>query len=134
MEHIVVAAGVIWRNGRFLAGQRRTGAPMEGYWEFPGGKIEGGETPEECLARELAEELGIGLRRAEFWKTVTHTYAERGFHVRLHFFHVTAFSGEPCGKEGQNLRWVTPQEALELGFLPADASLLQELAAGRAPA
>ncbi|MBQ9452578.1 MAG: (deoxy)nucleoside triphosphate pyrophosphohydrolase [Desulfovibrio sp.] len=127
MRHIEVAAGIIWRNGCFLAAQRRTGSPMEGFWEFPGGKLEGSENALEALHRELAEELGISIRKALFWKNLEHDYFERGFSVLLHFFHVTAFTGEPCGKEGQNVRWVTPQEALELGFLPADAHLLEEL-------
>ena len=83
--------------------------------------------------RELAEELGIGVRECRFWQSLEHSYAERGFRVRLHFFHVTAFSGEPCPAEGQNLRWVTPAEAPELGFLPADAGVLEQLRAEGAP-
>ena len=126
---VEVAAGVILRGGRFLAAQRPTDKPLEGYWEFPGGKLEAGESPSEALARELAEELGIGARECRFWQSLEHSYAERGFRVRLHFFHVTRFSGEPCPAEGQNLRWVTPFEALELGFLPADASVLEQLRA-----
>ena len=129
MRLIEVAAGIIWRGGRFLAAQRPTDKPLEGYWEFPGGKLEARETPSEALARELAEELGIGVRESRFWHSLEHSYAERGFRVRLHFFHVMAFRGEPCPAEGQNLRWVTPSEALELGFLPADANVLEQLRA-----
>lgn len=129
MRLIEVAAGIIWRGGRFLAAQRPTDKPLEGYWEFPGGKLEARETPSEALARELAEELGIGVRESRFWQSLEHSYAERGFRVRLHFFHVMAFRGEPCPAEGQNLRWVMPSEALELGFLPADANVLEQLRA-----
>ena len=82
---------------------------------------------------KLAEELGIGVRECRFWQSLEHSYAERGFRVRLHFFHVTAFSGEPCPAEGQNLRWVTPAEAPELGFLPADAGVLEQLRAEGPP-
>ncbi|WP_297848908.1 (deoxy)nucleoside triphosphate pyrophosphohydrolase [uncultured Desulfovibrio sp.] len=126
---VEVAAGIIWRGERFLAAQRPTDKPLEGYWEFPGGKLEEGESPSEALVRELAEELGIGVRQCRFWQSLEHSYAERGFRVRLHFFHVSLFSGEPCPTEGQNLRWVTPAEALELGFLPADAHVLEQLRA-----
>ena len=126
---VEVAAGIIWRGERFLAAQRPTDKPLEGYWEFPGGKLEEGESPSEALVRELAEELGIGVRQCRFWQSLEHSYAERGFRVRLHFFHVSLFSGEPCLTEGQNLRWVTPAEALELGFLPADAHVLEQLRA-----
>ena len=69
------------------------------------------------------------MRQCRFWQSLEHSYAERGFRVRLHFFHVSLFSGEPCPTEGQNLRWVTPAEALELGFLPADAHVLEQLRA-----
>jgi len=101
MRHIEVAAGIVWRGGAFLAAQRPDGKPMAGYWEFPGGKVEGAERPDQALRRELAEELGIGVRQAALWRTVEHCYAERDLLVRLHFFHVTAFSGEPCPAEGQ---------------------------------
>lgn len=127
MQHIEVAAGIIWRGKRFLTSQRLSDKPLEGFWEFPGGKLEAGESPLDALKRELAEELGIGVRQAVFWKSLDHEYAERGFSVRIYFFHVTEFAGEPCGAEGQNLRWVEPQEAFALGFLPADAVVLEEL-------
>ena len=128
MRHIEVAAGIVWRGGACLAAQRPDGKPMAGYWEFPGGKVEGAERPDQALRRELAEELGIGVRQAALWRTVEHCYAERDLLVRLHFFHVTAFSGEPCPAEGQNLRWISPAEAPRLDFLPADAGLLAQLA------
>ena len=92
---VEVAAGIIWRGERFLAAQRPTDKPLEGYWEFPGGKLEEGESPSEALVRELAEELGIGVRQCRFWQSLEYSYAERGFRVRLHFFHVSLFSGEP---------------------------------------
>ena len=128
-QTIDVAAGIIWRGGLFLAAQRPTNKIMEGYWEFPGGKLEGNESPEEALKRELAEELGIGVSEASYWQCVEHHYAERKVTVRLYFFHVTEFVGEPCPVEGQNLRWVSPDEAPGLGFLPADAGVLEQLLA-----
>lgn len=131
MQHIEVAAGIIWRGGHFLAGQRVNDKPLEGYWEFPGGKLEAGESPLDALKRELAEELGIGVRKAAFWRSLDHEYEERGFSVRIYFFHVTDFVGEPCGEEGQNLRWVEPKDAASLGFLPADAVVLDDLVAMR---
>ncbi|MDD4702178.1 MAG: (deoxy)nucleoside triphosphate pyrophosphohydrolase [Desulfovibrio sp.] len=128
-QTIDVAAGIIWRGGHFLAAQRPTNKAMEGYWEFPGGKLEGNESPEEALKRELAEELGIGVREVSYWQCVEHRYADRNLNVRLYFFHVTDFVGEPCAVEGQNLRWISPDEALNLGFLPADAGVLEQILA-----
>ena len=132
MSKIVeVAAAILLReeNGHseFLLAQRPKGKVYAGYWEFPGGKLEACESPLDALKRELAEELGIGVRQAVFWKSLDHEYEERGFGVRIYFFHVTEFVGEPCGEEGQNLRWVEPQEAFALGFLSADAVVLEEL-------
>ena len=126
MKTIHVAAAVIVENHKIFAARRGYGE-FKGYWEFPGGKLEAGESPEDALKRELAEELGVGVRQVVFWKSLDHEYVERGFSVRLYFFHVTEFVGEPCGEEGQNLRWVEPQEAFALGFLPADAVVLEEL-------
>ncbi|MDO5483312.1 MAG: NUDIX domain-containing protein [Desulfovibrionaceae bacterium] len=127
LRRIEVAAGIIWREERFLAAQRPTDKIQAGWWEFPGGKLEPGESAEAALARELREELGITVLACRFWQCVEHVYAERGFAVRLHFFHVTAFDGEPTPSEGQAVRWVSPAQACELGFLPADAGILEEL-------
>ena len=124
---VEVAAGILWREGRFLAAQRPKGKPHPGFWELPGGKIEPGESAEAALGRELSEELGVSLRAARFWRAVEHAYPERGIRVRLHFFHVTKFGGEPAPREGQMLAWVTPGEAAGLAFLPADADVVREI-------
>ena len=123
MTSIVVAGGIIWQDDHLLAALRPQGKPMAGYWEFPGGKLEPGETAEQALCRELREELGISVRACRLWQIVEHDYAERDLHVQLHFFHVTAFDGTPCARERQELRWVTPSQARDLPFLPADADL-----------
>ena len=131
LRHVDVAAGIIWRGDRFLAAERPAGSSHEGFWEFPGGKIEEGESPSDALDRELREELGITVTEAAFWQIVAHDYRERGIHVRLHFFHVRRFVGEPEPKENQRLRWVTTEEALALNFLPADHRILAQLNALR---
>lgn len=132
LRGIDVAAGIVWRDGRFLAAQRPAGKPHAGFWEFPGGKLEPGEDAAGALIRELREELDITVRGAAFWRLAEHDYPERGLHVRLHFFHVTAFDGEPRSLEGQSLRWILPSEAPSLPFLPADAAVVAALAADRA--
>lgn len=125
---VKVAAGILWRGGRLLAAQRPGGKPLAGFWELPGGKLEAGESAEAALARELAEELGVTVLEARFWRVSEHDYPERGFRVRLHFFHVRKFSGEPRAREGQALAWVTPEAAAGMAFLPADAEILRALA------
>ena len=122
-----VAAGILWREGRLLAARRPEGKPLAGFWELPGGKLEAGESAAAALARELAEELGVSVREASFWRAYEHAYPARGIRVRLHFFHVTEFDGEPAPREGQALAWVTPEEAAGMAFLPADADMLREL-------
>lgn len=124
---IEVAAGIIWRESLFLAAQRTKSGPFESLWEFPGGKCEANERPEEALVRELSEELGIKVQEHALWQTIEHDYHELNYRVRLYFFHVRAFTGEPCSKENQILRWLSPQEALKLEFLPADRGILTRL-------
>jgi 8-oxo-dGTP diphosphatase len=126
MKTVDVVAGILWRGGRFLAVERPQGRPRAGFWEFPGGKIEQGETPEQALARELKEELGVDVRDFCFWRSVEHAYEDLA--VRLRFFHVTGFAGEPQGLEGHRLAWLRCDEALRLRFLEADRPLVADLA------
>ena len=125
---IRAVAGILWREGRYLAAQRPAGKIMAGYWEFPGGKIEEGETPVSALRRELAEELDTRCANAFFWQQVEYAYPHG--YVVLDLFHVTRFSGEPRPLEGQALRWVSPEEAPAMDFLPVDLPLVRLLQQG----
>lgn len=128
LPEIKVAVAIIKRHAVFLATQRPDGKPFGGYWELPGGKVETGESPEEALKRELAEELGIRAIKIAPFRFARHEYVNWGFTANLHFFNVVEFKGEPIPREGQNLRWVTPNDARELVFLPADAEILDAIA------
>lgn len=127
-----VVAAVIWQGGRYLGVCRPEGKPMAGAWEFPGGKIESGETPEVALSRELREELGIVPVTIAFFMEKAHAYENLSVH--LHFFHVRAFSGEPVPLEGQAMEWLTPDEAKARPFLEADRDVVAALALGAADA
>lgn len=129
-----VVAGILWRNGRYLAVQRPAGKLHAGFWEFPGGKQEDGETLEAALVRELREELAITALDYQFWCAKEHIYpGPPQRHVRLYFFHVTAFDGTPLPNEGQALQWVTPASARSLPFLEADRKLVETLASSVPP-
>ena len=127
LPYLSVAAGIIWRKGRFLAARRPLGKAWAGYWEFPGGKIETGESAAQALTRELEEELDIHCTCMLPWRVVRYAYPE--LEVELHLMHVPAFQGAPVPKDGQELRWVTSQEALTLAFLPADAGIVADIVA-----
>jgi len=119
---IDVAVGILMKpNGDVLLGQRPEGKPYAGYWEFPGGKVDPGETILEALKREFMEELGIEVMSAEEWCGVEHVYEHA--HVRLHFFISRDFRGEPQSLEGQAFAW---QGAVNVEpLLPATIPLLQ---------
>ena len=121
-----VAAAVIVRPGEFLLAQRPEGKPYPGYWEFPGGKIEPGEDAREALTRELREELGIEVREATPWITRRYTYTHAS--VRLHFFRVSAWDGEPQPLEDQAIRWQAVGRPDVSPMLPANAPVLAALA------
>ncbi|BBO59099.1 NUDIX domain-containing protein [Mycoavidus sp. B2-EB] len=122
-----VAVGVLMRDdGSFLLAQRPAGKPYEGYWEFPGGKLEEHESVEAALARELHEELGVTLETCQRWRVLEHDYPHA--YVRLFFCKVTAWRGEPTGREGQALAWQTiPVEVAPV--LPATVPVLDWLQA-----
>lgn len=122
---IEVAAGVIWRDGLFLAVKRPEGKPFAGYWEFPGGKVEPGESVEQALERELMEELGLRPLQAEFWRRIEHDYKQ--VRVGLSFFHVFRFAGRPRPNEGGKIEWLTPQSARAKMFLQADREIVERL-------
>lgn len=126
---VEVAAGIIWRDGSILVAQRPKGKPLAGFWEFPGGKLKANESPEVALVRELAEELGICVHEAALWRIEEHDSLSSQSRIRLYFFQVSAFSGEPVPKEDQLLAWIRPEDASKLDFLPADAKILKELSA-----
>lgn len=101
---IDVAVGILLKeNGDVLMAQRPAGKPYEGYWEFPGGKVEAGETCEEALKREFMEELGVTIRTAKAWCGVEYVYPHA--HVHLHFFICKEWKGEPESREGQTFSW-----------------------------
>lgn len=100
---------------------------MGGAWEFPGGKIRAAETPLQGLARELREELDIGVRCARHLVRYTHEYPEQP--VLLYIWKVLGWDGEPRGAEGQPLRWCPPERLLDEGLLPADREIVARLLA-----
>lgn len=121
-----VAAAVIQRaDGAFLLAQRPAGKVYAGYWEFPGGKIEPGEAAAGALARELREELGIEACTAFPWLTREYTYPHAA--VRLNFFRVTAWKGDPHPKEQQAIAWQSFGAPLAAPMLPANAPVLRAL-------
>ncbi len=122
-----VAAAVLLRpDGQVLLAQRPPGKAYAGYWEFPGGKLEAGESPHAALVRELREELGIVVRRAAPWLVQEFVYPHA--HVELHFFRVFEWSGELFGHDGQAFAWQTPGAWDVAPLLPANTRILSALA------
>src|SRR5512135_3481438 len=121
-----VAVAVILRvDGAFLLAQRPAGKIWAGYWEFPGGKVEPGETPYHALVRELREELGITVQTAYPWVTRVFTYPHAT--VRLNFFRVTAWGGELHPHEGQEFSWQRALNVSVFPLLPANTPVLRAL-------
>ena len=124
---VEVSAAVILRaDGSFLIARRPPGKVYAGYWEFPGGKIEPGEPAAAALKRELHEELGIDVIRAYPWITRVHIYPHAT--VRLNFFRVLEWSGEPHPREAQTILWQRPGAPVAQPMLPANAPVLASLA------
>jgi len=125
-----VVAALIVRDGEILIGQLRPDQPMALQWEFPGGKIEAGESPQLALARELEEELGIQALIGPRVTRIRHNYRHGGA-GDLQFFAVHEFSGEILNRVFHQLRWVRLDELPNYDFLAADRSLIRDLAAGK---
>src|SRR5262245_33071613 len=121
---IIVLAAIIKRDGRFLLTRRLKGTHLADLWEFPGGKCEPGESHEECLARELFEELGVRSVIGQEILVTEHAYPDRT--VRLHFRR-SALQGEPQPILGQAMRWATRDELSTIDFPPADRELIDLL-------
>jgi len=121
-----VAAAVLVRgDGSVLLAQRLPGTPYPGYWEFPGGKLEAGESPRDALVRELEEELGITITHAVPWLVRRYVYPHAD--VELNFFRVFGWQGDPRGRDGQAIAWQTPGAIDVAPLLPANAVVLRSL-------
>jgi 8-oxo-dGTP diphosphatase len=125
-----VAAALIVREGQVLIGQRRPDQPMASQWEFPGGKIEPGESAEQALARELDEELGIQAVIGPRVTRIRHNYRHGGA-VDLQFFAVHHFTGEIENRIYHEVRWTKLEDLPGYDFLAADRGLIRDLAAGK---
>ncbi len=126
---ILVTAGILRDGDRVLICQRRAGSRFALKWEFPGGTVEAGESPEDCLRRELAEELGIEAEVGPGVHTTEHRYPN-GVAVRLLFFRILRFVGLPVNKVFEQMAWVRPGELSAYDFLEADRGLVERLARG----
>lgn len=130
LKIIDVVAAIIERDGQILLAQRPLSADQPGLWEFPGGKIEPGESQPQALIRELQEELGIEARPAGYVASQRQEVSGRIIH--LHAWHVPAYRGVLTAKEHSALAWVSPLEALSYPLAPADIPLLAAFRASRA--
>jgi mutator protein MutT len=123
-----VVAAIIRRAGKILITQRFDKAHLGGMWEFPGGKVEAGETLEATLQREIREELGIKIQVDDEYLRTEHDYPAKS--IRLHFFNCTILEGEPQPLDVADLRWVEPPQLSDFQFPPADAELIAKLRSG----
>jgi 8-oxo-dGTP diphosphatase len=121
---LVVACALVDTDGRVLIAQRPEGKQLAGLWEFPGGKVEKGETPEACLIRELREELGIETQEACLAPLTFASHSYDDFHLLMPLYVCRRFSGIPQPKEAQALKWVRPLRLRDYPMPPADAPLI----------
>ena len=129
MKILQISVGII-RNaaGEIYITQRAADSHMAHKWEFPGGKIEAGETPEEAVIRELQEEVGIAATSLHQFDKLEYQFPDR--HITLWFWMVDGWEGEPWGKEGQPGRWVAQQDLVADEFPPANVPVIEKLIAG----
>jgi 8-oxo-dGTP diphosphatase len=121
---LVAAAALVDIDGRVLIAERPEGRAMAGLWEFPGGKVAAGETPEAALVRELHEELGIDTRQSCLAPIAFASHGYDDFHLLMPLYVCRTWRGEPRGREGQRLAWVRPARLGDYPMPPADVPLI----------
>ena len=124
---LVVACALLDPDNRVLITQRPPGKSMAGLWEFPGGKVEDGESPEDALVRELAEELGVRVTKPCLAPLTFASHDYESFHLLMPLFVCRRWTGIATAREGQTLRWVRPSSLRELPMPPADEPLINSL-------
>ena len=122
---LVSAVAMIRDDNRLLLAQRPEGKSMAGLWEFPGGKVEMGETPEAALVRELSEELGVDVEEAALSPFAFASHAYEAFHLLMPVFLCREWCGELVGREGQSLAWASADELEAFPLPPADVGLME---------
>lgn len=123
--HIHVTAGLICNDKKYLITKRPDGSHLEGFWEFPGGKQEAGESLRTCMEREVMEELGMEVKAEKLLLTVQHEYDTKL--VDLHFFECECVKGSPKPFDGQEIRWVSPSDLKKYNFPPPDKKIVELL-------
>jgi len=126
---LVAACALVDADGRVLVAQRPAGRPMAGLWEFPGGKVEAGEAPEQSLIRELKEELGIVVNEACLAPLTFASHAYPDFHLLMPLYVCRRWEGQVAASEGQKLAWVKPNRLRDYAMPPADVPLISHLMA-----
>ncbi|HEY1662504.1 MAG TPA: 8-oxo-dGTP diphosphatase MutT [Verrucomicrobiae bacterium] len=125
LNPVEVSAALLFRDGKLLIAQRRKDSHLGGLWEFPGGKREAGETFEECLVREIREELGVEISVGGLFEEITHEYPGKTVHLK--FFICRLVSGEPQPLDCAAIQWIDQRGLSDHPFPPADARLLEKL-------
>ena len=128
-SRIRVVACIIERDGRFLITQRKKESHLGHLWEFPGGKIEAGETPKQCAVRECREEIGVEVEAGAILEEVRHDYSD--LQVHLYFIKCELIRGEPRALDCADLTWATPEEFSQYRFPEADRGIIERYVHGR---
>jgi 8-oxo-dGTP diphosphatase len=125
MKHLEVAVAVVFRDSKILIARRKAGGVLGGFWEFPGGKRESGESLEDCVRRELMEELAMRVQPVVSFAPIQHQYPDR--HVTLHPFLCTHESGEPQLLACDEICWIEPKQLRDFSFPPANHQLIEQI-------